>query len=576
MAEEASESETILENENGIYVTNGNMKVNGNLEVQGQVQSEQIKVREDNQTILSTSGGSISFRKACLFTKPVQFNNGDTTIGVEGTYNSAYVGSPTIHAGDRIILGDSLLKLDASERQITADTFGMSLKKLVVDNAIAKKLSSELVQTENAKVTGDLISQNLFADVIKTNKLYIEKVSCLQLSTSQQMSVKDLNVLGTTTLQNDIIIQGKSCSNGAALTVNGGSLIANKGIISHTRKNEFQCLDIMGSGTDHDTCFTVYPFVDTLFQGNVTIQDSNLVLDNSKLVTDNVVVTQLSENGDEAAPNANGVQLTSNSNWETYRQAMVNEIPTERAFDQQYDPYASVESAMERNEVNYRSANLRVKTILNPITYLMEKNDQNIPKAFTVKNGTYRIDSNGNALLTNVVSQKARFSELEAFKFKVNSLNVDKLITTAVASDVVHTDNLMKSEGIAEFDGSVYMNADMFVESDKNVVVKENANVTFQNGASLVMKNGANLEMGTNTTMKMAGDIEIDLEKLVFLDSKTGNKYKISFRDAKPFEGCGVVMDYEKVEDAERDVGECVMTEVDARELDKKLKSLGI
>ena len=120
------------------------------------------------------------------------------------------------------------------------------------------------------------------------------------------------------------------------------------------------------------------------------------------------------------------------------------------------------------------------------------------------------------------------------------------------------------------------MNADMFVESDKNVVVKENANITFQNGASLVMKNGANLEMGTNTTMKMAGDIEIDLEKLVFLDSKTGNKYKISFRDAKPFEGRGVVMDYEKVEDAERDVGECVMTEVDARELDKKLKSLGI
>ena len=38
--------------------------------------------------------------------------------------------------------------------------------------------------------------------------------------------------------------------------------------------------------------------------------------------------------------------------------------------------------------------------------------------------------------------------------------------------------------------------------------------------------------MGSDTTVKMGGDVEIDLSKLVFVDSKTGRKFRISFRDA--------------------------------------------
>ena len=164
-------SEEILVQENGMYVANGSMKVNGNLGVQGQMQAQQLKIREDNQTILSSVGSMVSFRKECLFTKPVQFNNGATIIGKETKYNSAYVGSETLQAGKRVIVGDSLFKIDAGDRSIVADTFTMSLKKLAADNAISKKISSELVQAESAKVAQELIANYIFADKIKTNKL---------------------------------------------------------------------------------------------------------------------------------------------------------------------------------------------------------------------------------------------------------------------------------------------------------------------------------------------------------------------------------------------------------------------
>ena len=575
MAEE--ESDTILEIKDGIYTANGSMNVDGNLEVQGQIQSKQLKVREDDTTILTSVGSSISFRKACMFTKPVQFNNGATTIGVENTYNSAYVGSATLQAGERVVVGDSLFKISAPDRKVVADTFTMSLKNLVVDGVSTKKSTVKILNAESAKVSEELIVKELYSDVVKTNKLYIDQFSCLSFNAANQAQIKDLVITGTAILQNDLTIQGKTSSNGAALTVNGGALIANYGIISHTRKNEFQCLEIMGSGKSHDTCLKVDKEVDSLFEGNVTIQDSNLVLDNSKLVTDNIVVTQLGENGDDRDENFNGVQITTLSNWDSYMESMVSETDTPRSPDPQYDPYATVDEAMQRNDSNYRNASLTVKTILNPINYLMEKKSVNIPKQFSIGNGTYRIDSNGNILAKNLVAQKARFSELEAYRFKVNRLNVDKLITTAVASNVVHTDNLLKSEGIAEFSGSVNSMADVFVTEGGKVNIGDGSSVTFQNGSKLAMKNGASLEMGTDTQVKMSGDVEMDLSKLVFVDSKTGRKFRISFRDAHPFEGHGIVMDYEEVKESTPSTTRTVeQTRRDARELNEKLKALGL
>ena len=117
---------------------------------------------------------------------------------------------------------------------------------------------------------------------------------------------------------------------------------------------------------------------------------------------------------------------------------------------------------------NYERAQTALKDILNPITYMMEQNNPNIPKKFNVKSGIYRIDSSGNALFRNLTAEKGKFSRIEAYDFKVNKLNIDKLVLTSVASNVVDTDNLLKSRGIAEFEGAVnVMDADVFLNESK-------------------------------------------------------------------------------------------------------------
>lgn len=178
-----------------------------------------------------------------------------------------------------------------------------------------------------------------------------------------------------------------------------------------------------------------------------------------------------------------------------------------------------------------------------------------------------------------MVSETGKFSSIEAFKFKVNQIQTDKMVLTSVASNVVDTDNLLKSRGIAEFDGVINSNADVFIEEGSQVNVASGAKMTFEEGAELKLKDGSKFEMGTDTTVRMSGDIELDLSKLVFVDSTTGRKFKISFRDAHECEGIGIVMDYSEVEQQEAETTprkSPVNTELDARELDKKLKSLGI
>ena len=364
------------------------------------------------------------------------------------------------------------------------------------------------------------------------------------MNVSQNTTLQNLLVNGSATFYTNLAVRGTG-TNGAALTVNGGKIIANNGIEAHTRNNMFQSLEIIGSGEDHDVCFKIAKDVDSVIEGDVSIRDSNLILDNSKLVTDRITLIPLAgEVIDETS--TRGIDLTTDPNWNTYQDEMVEELPADRSFfgDGYYDPYASVKSAMVRNEKNYEKSKRTVRTLTDPINYLMERDNPDIPKRFVVRTGLYRLDASGNALMKNIVAENARFSNLEAFSFRVNQLSVDKMVTTSVASNVVDTDNLLKSRGIAEFDGVINSAADVNIESGSNVNIDEGASVVFQGNSSLVVKNGAKLDLGSDAKVKMSGDIEMDLAKLVFVDSATGYRYKISFREVNDCAGNRVVMDY--------------------------------
>ena len=235
------------------------------------------------------------------------------------------------------------MKITASPNEILADTFNMTLRKLTVDNVFSKKDTTDLLAAKDARVTNELIAQNVFADTIKTNKFYIETLTGMNIKATQQMSVKDLIVGGFAKVENDITIMGVGV-NGAALTVNGGHIVANKGIISNTRNNKFQTLQITGSGKSHDVCFRIDKYVDSLIEGDVTIQDSKLILDNSKLVSDEILVTPLEYVDD--SDGMNGIQITTNPNWNIYKESMLERSNgMETPSSDEYDPYAAVEEA---------------------------------------------------------------------------------------------------------------------------------------------------------------------------------------------------------------------------------------
>lgn len=236
-------------------------------------------------------------------------------------------------------------------------------------------------------------------------------------------------------------------------------------------------MEIIGSGTPNDVCFRIDKNVDSLIEGNVTIQDSNLILDNSRLATDNVIVTPLNSIKEDEP--TSGVQITTSSDWDTYQGGMVEEIEPQDQFDEDdYNPYEEVESAMGRTTRNYESIDATVKCLTDPINYLMERTDSSVPKRFNVNRGVYRMDASGNALFRNLISERGRFSELEAWKLNVNQLKTDKLVLTSVASNVVDTDNLLRSRGIAEFEGAVNTSADVFVEEGSKVNVASGAEIT--------------------------------------------------------------------------------------------------
>lgn len=239
-----ADTDTIFdEEESGIHVAYGNVKVNGNLEATGQITAKNLKILQDGRFVLSTAGrDSISFNKAVEFLKPVEFNNGNTMIGFEDKYG-AYVGSPTIQAGERLIIGDSVMKIDAASSKIIADRFTQILDTLKADKVVAKKTTSDQIATNKISVTEELVGKEIYAETIKTNNFYMENFTGLNLVASSSLTTKDIIVGGTAEIQSRLTVDGKGCgTNGGALIVNGGQIIANKGIVSHTRNNQFQCL----------------------------------------------------------------------------------------------------------------------------------------------------------------------------------------------------------------------------------------------------------------------------------------------------------------------------------------------
>lgn len=123
----------------------------------------------------------------------------------------------------------------------------MTLARLTVDVVNAKTSKAKLLEGETVKATKELIGKTIYADTVKTGNLFMDSFAANDMTVAKDLIAKNLILNGFAKIATDLTISGTGV-NGAALTVNGGEIVANKGIVSNTRNNRFQTMEITGSG----------------------------------------------------------------------------------------------------------------------------------------------------------------------------------------------------------------------------------------------------------------------------------------------------------------------------------------
>lgn len=106
------------------------------------------------------------------------------------------------------MVGDSLFKISSDDRKVTADTFNMTLRGLDVNYLKAKREDSDLICAKDIKVSGELITNTLYADSVKSSKLFFDKISTNDLLSSQSVTTKDL-IVGNAKVEYGITIMGR-------------------------------------------------------------------------------------------------------------------------------------------------------------------------------------------------------------------------------------------------------------------------------------------------------------------------------------------------------------------------------
>lgn len=473
---------------------------------------------------MSSAGNSINFYKNCNFRGGISFGDGQIKIGYDSLYNAASLTAPVLNASQRLVVGSNLFMIDIGTRWIGAEPMTMKLSTLYTNKLypMEVEVSRKFTANEKFEVLKEAEINSLTAQKATINtQLKTNGFSTINAEVTNTATISYLSIKNKVEIENDLTIKGALLHNGISLKVNKGKVSFDDGM-EVNGLSRVSTLQIHGTSTGN-IGFLIDRDIKSLIEGDVTIHGSKLFLDESKLITSNFLLTSDKELMDDNP--SSGISFTSDTDWDLYEDEIVNVIPAgpsdeedETYEEKNFDPVAMVDEAMQKNEVNYESIQKTIKTLINPITYLREQNDPNAPKRFSINQGKYRIDHSGNILMKNVVAEKGKFSALEAYKFNANHFHVDKLVTTGVKSNVVYTDNLLKSDGITELNGIVNSTAEVFVGENSKVHVANGAEVTFQNGASLVLKNGANLDLGSTTTMKMNGDVELDINRLTFVD----------------------------------------------------------
>lgn len=576
----------------GSALVGGNLNVNGAVEVFGPLNvkggisfNDVAFIRGDGDFVVN---GTLTCTKGAIF-------GNDSIIGTDylGTIDrnnkkitEGVISAQNLRAANRLLVGDSPFEVNALTRTVLGDQFTASFAKVIATKLSAASSELASVRAADVAVTGLLEATKAKFDLLNANEIQVQSFTA-----TAEFATKGLVVDGSAVISGGVTINGAGRNEGA-LVVNNFPAVFNWGVYVHHKNGvSTQTLTIIGTtdseGTgQEETQANKYAFntaigVRSKFQGDVLVQDAKVILDNSPLLAEKILVTPISI----PVEHADTLQiLKSGDGFDVHAESqMTYEAETVATEDDE----TSGATYRTQAEIKARGAQPyvgRAVDITSPVDALANAKARSrdilarrqaraisvrdMTKAFRVKTGDaqYRLDAGGNVLLRKAIIEQVQASKLSAHEivadtfrtnnFQMENVAVDGVVTAKDGLSVgTPATELDPASGSTEFYGEIFNYAHVTNKDDSCVEFVDQSTQKFNDGTTLKLASGASLIVDDGAYASLHGEVELDMNKLVLLNSATGRRYRLILRDAVETEGDepgDIAMEFSEIKEEEK------------------------
>lgn len=369
------------------------------------------------------------------------------------------------------------------------------------------------------------------------------------------------------------------CVNNMPAIFNHGIKVYHKsGVLAQTL-TVFGTTNTLGTGTEESDeekyAFNTDIGVQSRFQGDVLVKDATVKLNNSPLLAERIVVSPVSTIVTKAdtlniLKNGDGFDVHAESQL-TYDSTGVDEDDLAGVARSSKDireraatPYTGRIVDLSSTRSAALTAKARAKDLMaRKQARAISVTEMTRPFRVHSDEGTqYRLDAGGNVLLKKAIIEKVQASKLSANEivadtFRTNNFAMENVLVEGVvtAKEGASIGNAEDNSGTSEVYGDVY-NYGNVVNKDASVVeFRDQASQRFAASSTLLIQDQASFRTMQGSYISLHGLVEIDMDELILVSSKTGKKYKFMLRDAENAEGDNpgdIAMEFGEITETER------------------------
>ena len=564
----------------GNLVTNGSATIYGALKAIGGISFGDVAFIHDGTDF--TINGNLSVKGSAIFGFDSIIGHDSFIRGSDGReIEEGVISAHNLRASNRLFVGDSSFEVNAIGRTLDADTFTAtfadvkSAKTTIANGVITTLRSSDahfdnLAEFVNAKITG----------VLTANEIQVQSFTAIS-----EFLAKGLTVDGSAKITGGLVISGANQLE-AALCVNNMPAIFNHGIKVYHKSGVlaqtltvFGTTNTLGTGTEESDeekyAFNTDIGVQSRFQGDVLVKDATVKLNNSPLLAERIVVAPVSTIVTKAdtlniLKSGDGFDVHAESQL-TYDSSRVDEDDLAGVARSSKDireraatPYTGRIVDLSSTRSAALTAKARAKDLMaRKQARAISVTEMTRPFRVHSDEGTqYRLDAGGNVLLKKAIIEKVQASKLSANEivadtFRTNNFAMENVLVEGVvtAKEGASIGNAEDNSGTSEVYGDVY-NYGNVVNKDASVVeFRDQASQRFAASSTLLIQDQASFRTMQGSYISLHGLVEIDMDELILVSSKTGKKYKFMLRDAENAEGDNpgdIAMEFGEITETER------------------------